>query len=134
MCNRKLPPSFWICDYQPPRSAFGTHPNQQDFTRDLYSASSWYNWPYHFTSSAYPNGPEFTRSFPYSSFDSMSKLSPTYQSLMLRSGFDSRSSKYDRSKLPDPLASASSYYGFPRLGADLSSNVNFEPSAPGRSF
>ena len=117
MCNRKLPPSFWISDYQPPRPSFGTHTNQ-DFSRDLYSASSWYNWPYHFPSSSYPNSSELSRSFPYSSFDPMGKLSPSYQSLMLRSGLEARNSKFDRAKIPDPL-SGSSYYGLSRLGADL---------------
>ncbi|VDI37528.1 transcription cofactor vestigial-like protein 2 [Mytilus galloprovincialis] len=130
MCNRKLPPSFWISDYQPPRPAYGS----QDFSRDLYSASSWYNWPYHFPPSSYPSGSEFSRPFPYSPLDPMSKLSPTYQSLMLRSGFESRNSKYDRTKIPESLSTPSSYYGL-RLGADLSSaNMNFEPSTPGLDY
>ncbi|OWF41340.1 transcription cofactor vestigial-like protein 2 [Mizuhopecten yessoensis] len=132
MCQRKLPPSFWNSAYQPPRPSFASG-SSADYPRD-YLTSPWYtlsnNWPYHFAASqSYSNAPDFARSFPYSSFDSASKLGPSYQSLMLRSGFDSRNSKYEMSKLSDSLQGAGSYYAsLQRFGADLSSNVNYDSS------
>ncbi|KAJ8315377.1 hypothetical protein KUTeg_007527, partial [Tegillarca granosa] len=135
MCHRKLPPSFWNSSYQPPKLSPGPTycaQSSSDYTRDAYLASSWYpfsnNWPYHFPSQAYSGPSELSRTFPYSSFDSTSKLNPSYSSLMLRGGFGdhSRNSKYDVPKLSDSLPGSSGYYALQRLGTDIS--TNFEPS------
>lgn len=121
MCHRKLPPSFWNSSHHH-RSPLGTG---SEYNRDYFA--SWYalqnSWQYHFPPQSYSG--DLSRSLQYPTFESSSKLTPSYSSLMFRSGLDSRNPKYEMSKLTDSLSASGAYYGLSRFGSDNSSSVRF---------
>ncbi|KAJ8315376.1 hypothetical protein KUTeg_007526 [Tegillarca granosa] len=135
MCHRKLPPSFWNSNYRQPSATITSASSNFDYSRDPYLTPSWYslqsNWPYRISSHTHT---DLTQPLSYTAFDSASKLSTPYQSIVFPGSYDSRQSKYDFAKNMDSLAGTSSYYGLSRFGMDFPTKGNMETPVPGLEY